>query len=175
MSKFQLHVWGGAFGLESIDVECLAAIKYCSQVFGRAGLDDQWEIIPSSDPSICPSRTRLPVPPFFDVLRDALTEVSSQTSSRPSSTTAPGQPATAPSQPTSPAISPSPPALPSSAPPPSPTQPTSPRASPPSSTSPSMPPRPTGPPPPVPPTAPFCASPSPGPSRPPSALRPSGA
>ena len=56
MAQFQLHVWGGAFGLESIDFECLAAIKYCTQAFHRSGLDDQWEVVPSSDPSVCPSR-----------------------------------------------------------------------------------------------------------------------
>ncbi|MBE3112421.1 MAG: hypothetical protein IMZ46_18250 [Acidobacteria bacterium] len=58
MAQFKLYVWGGAFGLESIDVECLAAIKYCTQTLDRSGLADQLEIIPSSDPSVCPSRTR---------------------------------------------------------------------------------------------------------------------
>ncbi|SPO02411.1 uncharacterized protein DNG_05084 [Cephalotrichum gorgonifer] len=55
MAQFQLHVWGPAFGLDSIDVECLAAIKYCSQTFHYSGLADDWKIIPSGDPTICPS------------------------------------------------------------------------------------------------------------------------
>lgn len=62
MAQFELYVWGAAFGLESIDVECLAAIKFCTQTFVHAGLADQWRIIPNSDPSVCPSRTAPPYP-----------------------------------------------------------------------------------------------------------------
>lgn len=61
MAQFQLYVWGEAFGLESIDVDCLAAIKYCTQTFHNSGLADQWEVIPSSDPSVCQSCTH-PIP-----------------------------------------------------------------------------------------------------------------
>ncbi|RDA86024.1 hypothetical protein CP532_4688 [Ophiocordyceps camponoti-leonardi (nom. inval.)] len=45
-----LHVWGPAFGLASIDAECLAAIAYL-----RNGLpSSDWRLVPSSDPSRSP-------------------------------------------------------------------------------------------------------------------------
>ncbi|PWI72641.1 metaxin [Purpureocillium lilacinum] len=49
-----LHVWGPAFGLPSIDAECLAIIAH----FHHSGLPSTaWRLIPSNDPSICPDRT----------------------------------------------------------------------------------------------------------------------
>ncbi|KOS38062.1 hypothetical protein ACN38_g11132 [Penicillium nordicum] len=47
----QLHVWGPAFSLPSIDAQCLAAIAYCSEVLPK----DSWELIASSDPSVSPT------------------------------------------------------------------------------------------------------------------------
>ncbi|UNI23429.1 hypothetical protein JDV02_009247 [Purpureocillium takamizusanense] len=46
-----LHVWGSAFGLPSIDAECLATIAY----FHHSGLPGTaWRLILSNDPFICP-------------------------------------------------------------------------------------------------------------------------
>lgn len=47
----QLHVWGPAFALPSIDAQCLAAIAYCSVALPK----DSWELIASSDPSVSPT------------------------------------------------------------------------------------------------------------------------
>ncbi|KAI1177372.1 hypothetical protein F4777DRAFT_542751 [Nemania sp. FL0916] len=47
---FQLHVWGPAFGLDSIDPECLAAIAAFRHVLHR----DQWSLIASSDVTSSP-------------------------------------------------------------------------------------------------------------------------
>ncbi|CAI7618704.1 unnamed protein product [Penicillium manginii] len=47
----QLHVWGPAFGLPSIDAQCLAAIAYCSLALPK----DSWEVVASSDPSVSPT------------------------------------------------------------------------------------------------------------------------
>lgn len=49
---FQLHVWGSAFGLDSIDAECLATIAAFRHIL--AGSD--WSLIASNDPSITPDR-----------------------------------------------------------------------------------------------------------------------
>lgn len=46
-----LHVWGSAFGLPSIDPECLAIITYLH----NASPTTQWRIIPSNDPSLTPA------------------------------------------------------------------------------------------------------------------------
>ncbi|PTB40482.1 uncharacterized protein TrAFT101_005667 [Trichoderma asperellum] len=46
-----LHVWGSAFGLPSIDAECLAIITY----FHNALPASSWRLIPSNDPSVSPS------------------------------------------------------------------------------------------------------------------------
>ncbi|KAB5549887.1 hypothetical protein GE09DRAFT_1060288 [Coniochaeta sp. 2T2.1] len=50
----ELHVWGPAFGLPSLDPECLAAIAYFTQALDRS----EWTIVRSS-PSAVPTR-RLP-------------------------------------------------------------------------------------------------------------------
>ncbi|KAJ5274121.1 hypothetical protein N7478_009246 [Penicillium angulare] len=49
--KLQLHVWGPAFGLPSIDAQCLATIAYCSTALPK----DSWELVASSDPSVSPT------------------------------------------------------------------------------------------------------------------------
>ncbi|KAF4978964.1 hypothetical protein FZEAL_4761 [Fusarium zealandicum] len=48
-----LHVWGSAFGLPSIDPECLAIITYLHSSLPASA----WRLIPSNDPSISPSNT----------------------------------------------------------------------------------------------------------------------
>ncbi|KAI0422714.1 Tom37 C-terminal domain-containing protein [Xylaria grammica] len=51
--SFQLHVWGPAFGLESIDAECLAAIAAFRHIFHH----DDWSLIASNDTSLNPDHT----------------------------------------------------------------------------------------------------------------------
>ncbi|KAI1743339.1 hypothetical protein F4680DRAFT_372946 [Xylaria scruposa] len=51
--SFQLHVWGPAFGLESIDAECLAAIALFRHLF----LSQGWSLIASNDTSLIPDHT----------------------------------------------------------------------------------------------------------------------
>lgn len=46
-----VHVWGSAFGLPSIDPECLALITYLY----NAAPSTAWRLIPANDPSISPS------------------------------------------------------------------------------------------------------------------------
>ena len=46
----QLHIWGPAFGLPSIDPECLATIAFISQV-----LDSQTYTLVQSSPSAVPT------------------------------------------------------------------------------------------------------------------------
>lgn len=54
-----IHVWGSAFDLPSIDPECLAIITYLH----NASPTTPWRIIPSNDPSISPaSASRLSLP-----------------------------------------------------------------------------------------------------------------
>ncbi|KAL8914291.1 MAG: hypothetical protein Q9172_007113 [Xanthocarpia lactea] len=48
----QLHVWGPAFGLPSIEAQCLAAIAYLSQVVPQR----EWQLVASSDPTLSPTR-----------------------------------------------------------------------------------------------------------------------
>jgi len=47
----QLHVWGPAFALPSIDAQCLATIAYCSLALPKGS----WELVASSDPSVSPT------------------------------------------------------------------------------------------------------------------------
>lgn len=47
----ELHVWGPAFSLPSIDAQCLAAIAYLSQAVPRG----EWTLIASSDPTLSPT------------------------------------------------------------------------------------------------------------------------
>lgn len=47
----QLHVWGPAFSLPSIEAQCLATIAYCTLVLPKGS----WELVASSDPSVSPT------------------------------------------------------------------------------------------------------------------------
>ncbi|KAJ2976327.1 hypothetical protein NUW58_g8114 [Xylaria curta] len=51
--SLQLHVWGPAFGLESIDAECLAIIAAFRHIFSS----DEWSLIASNDTSLNPDHT----------------------------------------------------------------------------------------------------------------------
>lgn len=44
----ELHVWGPAFGLPSIDPECIATVSYCQQVIPEG----QWSLVASYDKSV---------------------------------------------------------------------------------------------------------------------------
>jgi sorting and assembly machinery component 37 len=52
----ELHVWGPAFGLPSIDAECLAAIAYLRHCLG----DGEWVLVASSDTSVSPTSMFFP-------------------------------------------------------------------------------------------------------------------
>ncbi|KKY25205.1 putative mitochondrial import receptor subunit [Phaeomoniella chlamydospora] len=47
----ELHIWGPAYGLPSIDAQCLAAVAYLNQALPQG----EWVLIASSDPAICPN------------------------------------------------------------------------------------------------------------------------
>lgn len=49
----ELHVWGPAFSLPSIDAQCLATIAYFSLTVPK----DSWVLVASSDPTVSPTRT----------------------------------------------------------------------------------------------------------------------
>lgn len=51
----ELHIWGPAFGLPSIDPECLAVVVYLVQGFKPS----DWVLIPTSDPSTNPTGKHL--------------------------------------------------------------------------------------------------------------------
>ena len=44
----ELHVWGPAFGLPSIDPECIAIVTYCQRVIPEG----QWSLVASYDKSV---------------------------------------------------------------------------------------------------------------------------
>ena len=50
---FELHTWGPAFSLPSLDPDCLAAIAYLRLTLPP----DTWILIPSSDVSVSPTST----------------------------------------------------------------------------------------------------------------------
>jgi sorting and assembly machinery component 37 len=52
----ELHVWGPAFGLESIDAECLAAIT----VFRHTLSTKDWHLVADSDTSVSPDSKLTP-------------------------------------------------------------------------------------------------------------------
>lgn len=60
----ELHVWGPAFALPSIDAQCLAAIAYLAKAVPRA----EWVLVASSDPSVSP--TSNPFPPSQSFIFD---------------------------------------------------------------------------------------------------------
>lgn len=47
----ELHIWGPAFSLPSIDPECLAVIAYLQ----KAVLKDEWFLVASSDTALSPT------------------------------------------------------------------------------------------------------------------------
>lgn len=47
----ELHIWGPAFCLPSVDPQCLAAIAYLAQVLPR----DEWVLVASSDTTLSPT------------------------------------------------------------------------------------------------------------------------
>ncbi|EZF29241.1 hypothetical protein H109_07024 [Trichophyton interdigitale MR816] len=52
----ELHVWGPAFGLPSIDPQCLATIAYFSLAIGsNNGGSDKWVLVADSDPGRVPT------------------------------------------------------------------------------------------------------------------------
>jgi sorting and assembly machinery component 37 len=54
----ELHIWGPAFSLPSIDPQCLATIAYLVQ----AVPEDAWVLVASSDPSVSPTSTSELIP-----------------------------------------------------------------------------------------------------------------
>ena len=54
-TMLELHVWGPAFLLPSIDAQCLATIAY----FVQAVPKEAWVLVPSSDPSLSPTSKSL--------------------------------------------------------------------------------------------------------------------
>lgn len=51
-TMLELHIWGPAFSLPSIDPQCNAAVAYLNIALQR----DQWTIIASSNPLLSPTR-----------------------------------------------------------------------------------------------------------------------
>ncbi|TPX22565.1 hypothetical protein DIZ76_014441 [Coccidioides immitis] len=50
----ELHTWGPAFGLPSIDAQCLATIAYFALALPTNG-SPEWVLVPDSDPKIVPT------------------------------------------------------------------------------------------------------------------------
>lgn len=48
----ELHTWGPAFGLPSLEAQCLATVAYFIQCVPAT----EWRLIPSSDSSVSPTR-----------------------------------------------------------------------------------------------------------------------
>jgi hypothetical protein len=44
----QLHTWGPAFGLPSIEAECIATIAYCQRVIPKG----QWALVADYDTTV---------------------------------------------------------------------------------------------------------------------------
>ena len=51
----ELHVWGPAFSLPSIDAQCLATIAYLVKAVPKT----EWVLVASSDPSVSPNSTSM--------------------------------------------------------------------------------------------------------------------
>jgi hypothetical protein len=49
----ELHIWGPAFSLPSIDPHCLAAIAYLQQAVPPG----EWQLVASSNPTLSPTST----------------------------------------------------------------------------------------------------------------------
>ena len=54
---YELHAWGPAFALPSIDPECLSTIIYLKEAL----LHTDWVLVPSSDPSANPTGMSRPL------------------------------------------------------------------------------------------------------------------
>ena len=58
----ELHIWGPAFGLPSLDPQCLAAIAYFALTVPRSphgsenAVSGEWVLIADSDPLMVPTR-----------------------------------------------------------------------------------------------------------------------
>lgn len=52
--SLELHVWGPAFGLPSIDAQCLATIAYF--VLAIPEKEAEWSLVADSDPLVSPTR-----------------------------------------------------------------------------------------------------------------------
>lgn len=65
---FELHTWGPAFSLPSLDPDCLAAIAYLRLTLPP----DIWVLIPASDTSISPTSTFYHLPRPMRVLHIAM-------------------------------------------------------------------------------------------------------
>lgn len=59
MAPLELHIWGPAFGLPSIDAECIAAVAYLNASLPLTA----WTLVASYDPSLSP--TSEDTPPIF--------------------------------------------------------------------------------------------------------------
>lgn len=44
----ELHIWGPAFGLPSIEPECIATVAYCQRVIPNG----QWALVADHNPSV---------------------------------------------------------------------------------------------------------------------------
>jgi hypothetical protein len=44
----ELHIWGPAFGLPSIEPECIATVAYCQHVIPKG----QWSLVASYDSTV---------------------------------------------------------------------------------------------------------------------------
>lgn len=44
----ELHIWGPAFGLPSIEPECIATVAYCRRVMPEG----QWILVPDFDATV---------------------------------------------------------------------------------------------------------------------------
>ncbi|KAI9706680.1 MAG: hypothetical protein M1836_003690 [Candelina mexicana] len=50
--SLELHVWGPAFSLPSLDAQCIAAIAYFTQSVPK----EKWKLVASSDPALSPTK-----------------------------------------------------------------------------------------------------------------------
>lgn len=55
----ELHIWGPAFGLPSIDPECLAVLSFFDHAVPRG----QWRLVASNDAAVNPDRESCPPVP----------------------------------------------------------------------------------------------------------------
>jgi hypothetical protein len=86
----ELHVWGPALGLASIDAECLAIITYLHNALSA----DSWRLIPTNDPSVSPESMQHPChydhDPRLSPLASVANDASEQIFSPPSTMAAYG-------------------------------------------------------------------------------------